>query len=99
MKTIHKVIVIQSFKREFDIEAESFQQAESIVQSQNLKYEKSDEHALTILGISNSQETKQDLLTNLVSQRLKVASLEEPTRQELEKLWFLEDKLKNLIDG
>ena len=61
-------------------------------------FSKEDECDLKTTLVSNYGTTKEDVLKSLESQKNFVNLSKEPELKELEQLWYIEDRLKYLIE-
>lgn len=98
MKTIHRMIITKTYKKEVEVLAEDVEEAHKILHKKNVVFSKEDEHDLITTLVSNYGTTKEDVLKSLESQKNFLNSSEEPELKELEQLWYIEDRLKYLIE-
>jgi hypothetical protein len=106
MKTIHRMIITKTYKKEVEVLAENVEEAHKILHKKDVIFTKEDENDLVTTLVSNYGTTKQDVLNSLKYQKDFCNSLDQSKikqgsneMKELEHLWYIEDRLKYLIEN
>jgi hypothetical protein len=74
------------------------EEAKRILQKKDVAFDKEDQYMLKTDFVINYGTTKEDVLKSLENQKAFINDSDEPERKELEQLWYIEDRLKNLIE-